>query len=433
MPVMNPINNFVIQLGDRVPENSFINYSKECIKIIKKWAPFSKNYLKEILERINTKNIFSYRLTLKEPFKTLITDYILSIISKENKLKDETEDEIPCNLTLCPEDQFKKTTATVQEFLNRKKKREKKEEEDENEKENEDKSKKKGKNKNKKEKKIEENEDDNNEDKFYLDRDDICFIELINSIIANKGSLDLIDFTSKSPITRKEMINYMNKKCLLSCYSKLFLDVTSKNFAENSLAKEISSFLGNPRNRIYFIEMNEQLYSFTLYDGTMFLNKTMYDLMKSDKKDRNLFGRSQILLTMFHEMTYMLSTRVMGRIKYLSFFKCRKDSIEEVGEYLEELLLGRKKRYRYSKGCKIAFTTVNLLPIKNVRYINNLKNYDLNYIRFKNAFVKLHKSNPVGGKDKEYIEYMKYYKLNINSKLSKNTSEFFFPFKRKMF
>ena len=159
----------------------------------------------------------------------------------------------------------------------------------------------------------------------------------------------------------------------------------------------------------------------------------MYISLKSEKKEKNLCGKSLILLSMFHEMTYMLSCRVMGRIKYSSFFKYRRDCNEEVGEYFEELLLGRKKRYRYSKGNKIAFTTINLIPLKNVRYINNIKNYELNYNRFRNAFVKLHKSNPVGGKEKENVEYIKFYKNNINSHISKNTSEFFFPFKRKMF
>lgn len=427
MPIMNPINNYVIQLCDRVPEDKFINYSKECIKNIKKWSPFGKNYLKAILDRIKSINIFSYRNSLKEPFKTLITDYILFILSHEGKLKDENEDEIPCNLTLCPEDQFKKTTIQEQEFLKHKKKREIEESQKKLEE-----AKKNEKSKDKKKDKTKKNEKTNDEEKIELDRDDICIIELINNIIRNKGTIELVELTSKSPITRREMVDYMNKKCLLSCFSKLFLDVTSKNFAEKSLATEITSFLCNPKNKIYFVEMNEQLYSFTLYDGTIFLNKNMYDLMVSDKKERNLFGKAKILLTMFHEMTYMLSTRVMGRIKYLSFFKCRRDCIEEVGEYLEELLLGRKKRHRYSKGNKIAFTTVNLLPIKNIRYINNLKNYELNYNRFRNAFVKLHKTNPIGGKDKEYVEYMKYYKNNINSILSKNTSEFFFPFRRKM-
>ena len=415
-PILNPINNYIIQLCDRIPEINFINYSKECIKAIKNWAPFGKNYLKEILGRIKSKNIFSYRLSLKEPFKTLLTDYILTIISRESKLKDENEDEIPCNLSLCPEDQFKKTPVPAQEFLNRKKKREKDMNDEHGEKEN-----------NKKIKKKQDNE------KIELDRDDICFIEIINSLIRNKGSIELIELTSKSPITRREIVEYMNKKCILSCYSKLFLDVTSKNFAEKSLASEITSFLCNPKNKIYFIQMNELFYSFMLYDGTIFLNKNIYNLMISDKKEKSLFGRSKILLTMFHEMSYMLSTRVIGRIKYISFFKCRRDSIEEVGEYLEELLLGRKKRFRYSKGNKIAYTTVNLIPLKNARYINNVKNYELNYIRFKNAFVKLHQTSLVGGKEKEYIDYMKFYKNNINSNLSKNTSELFFPFKRKMF
>ena len=213
--------------------------------------------------------------------------------------------------------------------------------------------------------------------------------------------------------------------------SKLFLDVTSKNFAEKSIASEITSFLSNPRNKIYFIDMNQEFYSYTLYNGTILLNKNIYALLKSEKREKNICGKGLLLLSMFHEISYMISCRVIGRINYSSFFKCRRDSNEEVGEYFEELLFGRKKRHRYSKGNKIAFTTINLIPIKNVRYIINLKNYELNYIRFKNAFFKLYKLNSAEGK--ENIDYIKFNKNNINSHISKNTNEFFFPYKKKMF
>ena len=438
---INQINIPLIQLCDYIPEDKFIFYCKECIKNIKNWSNFGKIYLKKIFSQINTQNIFDYRTKLKEPFKSIFTDFILTILSKECKLKDDKEDEIQCNLDLCPEDQFKKTTITEIEFLNKKKKRDEEINDKDMDKDIKNEDKKKDKN-NKKDKKNKKLENANikeksiikeNRDEIELDRDDINYIELINLIIEGKGTIELIELTQKSPITKREIIEYMNKKCLLSCLSKLFLDVTSKNFAEKSLASEITSFLSNPKNKIFFIEMNSEFYSYTLYNGIILLNKNMYTLLKSEKKEKNLCGKCLILLSMFHEMTYMLSCRVMGRIKYSSFFKCRRDCNEEVGEYFEELLLGRKKRHRYSKGNKIAFITINLIPMKNVRYINNLKNYELNYNRFRNAFIKLYKSNPVGGKEKENIEYIKFYKNNINSHISKNTKEFFFPFKKKMF
>ena len=431
---INNIKNQIIQLCDFIPEEKFIIYCKECIKDIKNWSNYGKIYLKKIFSKINTQNIFYYRTKLKEPFKSIFTDFILTVLSKENKLKDDKEDEIPCNLNLCPEDQFKKTTITEIEFLNKKKKRD----EIDYDKEEKENKKMKDKDKNKFDKDNKENKNrisifENNKDEIELDRDDILYIELINLIIEGKGSIELIELTIKSPITKREIIEYANKKSFLSCLSKLFLDVTSKNFEEKSLASEITSFLSNPKNKIYFIDMNLDFYSYTLYNGTILLNKNIYILLTSKKKEKNICGKGLLLLSMFHEITYMLSCRVIGRINYSSFFKCRRDSNEEVGEYFEELFLGRKKRHRYSKGNKIAYTTINLIPIKNVRYLINIKNYGLNYIRFKNAFIKLYKSNLVGGKEKENIEYIKFYKNNINSHLSKNTNEFFFPFKKKLF
>lgn len=428
-PTMRQINIFsnqIIQLCDNIPEEKFLAYCKESINDIKNWSNYAKIYLKKIFSKINTQNIFYYRTKLKEPYKSIFTDFILTVLSKEYKLKDDKEDEIPYNLNLCPEEQFKKTTITEIEFLNKKKKREKEEEYD-----------KKVKEKRKEKKRLDKEYNNQisilnkNNDELELDRDDILYIELINLIIESKGSIELIELTTKSPITKREIIEYTNKKCILSCLSKLFLDVTSKNFAEKSIASEITSFLSNPRNKIYFIDMNQEFYSYTLYNGTILLNKNIYTLLKSEKREKNICGKGLLLLSMFHEISYMISCRVIGRINYSSFFKCRRDSNEEVGEYFEELLFGRKKRHRYSKGNKIAFTTINLIPTKNVRYIINLKNYELNYIRFKNAFFKLYKLNSAEGK--ENIDYIKFNKNNINSHISKNTNEFFFPYKKKMF
>ena len=120
---------------------------------------------------------------------------------------------------------------------------------------------------------------ENNKDEIELDRDDILYIELINLIIEGKGSIELIELTIKSPITKREIIEYANKKSFLSCLSKLFLDVTSKNYEEKSLASEITSFLSNPKNKIYFIDMNLEFYSYTLYNGTILLNKNIYILL----------------------------------------------------------------------------------------------------------------------------------------------------------
>ena len=176
-PTMRQINIFsnqIIQLCDNIPEEKFLAYCKESINDIKNWSNYAKIYLKKIFSKINTQNIFYYRTKLKEPYKSIFTDFILTVLSKEYKLKDDKEDEIPYNLNLCPEEQFKKTTITEIEFLNKKKKREKEEEYD-----------KKVKEKRKEKKRLDKEYNNQisilnkNNDELELDRDDILYIELI--------------------------------------------------------------------------------------------------------------------------------------------------------------------------------------------------------------------------------------------------------------
>jgi hypothetical protein len=78
------------QIGDEINDEKFYTYVKECIKKIKtNWNEYSKQYLKNIIAKFRkTQNIFTYRRYLKEPFKTILTDFLLYIMSKDN-LKDE--------------------------------------------------------------------------------------------------------------------------------------------------------------------------------------------------------------------------------------------------------------------------------------------------------------------------------------------------------
>ena len=78
------------QIGDEINDEKFYTYVKECIKKIKtNWNEYSKQYLKNIIAKFRkTQNIFTYRRYLKEPFKTILTDFLLYIMTKDN-LKDE--------------------------------------------------------------------------------------------------------------------------------------------------------------------------------------------------------------------------------------------------------------------------------------------------------------------------------------------------------
>jgi len=78
------------QVGDEINDEKFYSYVKECIKKIKTdWNEYSKQYLKNIIAKFRkTQNIFTYRRYLKEPFKSILTDFLLYIMTKNN-LKEE--------------------------------------------------------------------------------------------------------------------------------------------------------------------------------------------------------------------------------------------------------------------------------------------------------------------------------------------------------
>ena len=79
------MNNVPFQLGDEVDDEKFFRYVKECIKNIKaEWNEYSKLYLKTIINKFRkTTNIFTYRRYLKEPFKSILTDFIFYILTKK--------------------------------------------------------------------------------------------------------------------------------------------------------------------------------------------------------------------------------------------------------------------------------------------------------------------------------------------------------------
>ena len=220
---------------------------------------------------------------------------------------------------------------------------------------------------------------------------------------------------------------------MVSCYTTLIEDITGKKVDSHQIKEELSSFCKNSKRKIYFLDMDENIYSFTLYNGSLIINKKFLDLMKS-KKDKIRFGMCYFLLSIFHEIGFLLAVKLINKLNIRKYYKNRKDIIETVGINLEENLLGRKKRVREIGGRKIYYTTFGLLPLKNVKYIANYKNYIIEYNRFRRQFVKMHNENPITIKHKMYVDYIKYEKndlnynkINLKDTLYNNTKKFPFP------
>jgi len=76
--------------GEDMDDAKFYTSVKECITNIKNnWNNESKQCLKNIIAKFQkTENIFTYRRYLKEPFKSMLTNFLLYIMTRKN-LKDE--------------------------------------------------------------------------------------------------------------------------------------------------------------------------------------------------------------------------------------------------------------------------------------------------------------------------------------------------------
>jgi len=541
--------NVPFQLGDEVDDEKFYVYVKECIRIIKSdWNEYSKLYLKKIINSFRkTKNIFTYRRYLKEPFKTILTDFILYILTKKNKKPDEEllkigeaivdkswpvslivkdknviEEEQPKPVVMlgkkvrrkgtyeeysssqnesqensqninnnnenkkgnneniqnnqlsleednnCNNGEFEINTNGIkdntdedndenygigkkygiEEIKNKieqkdkekeknneikndnKEKEEQTNEKDKNNEEEEEEEGEDGENKeNKEENKNDEINTNANEEEIKLDKGYTAIIDIFNY----SAQRQCVELKENAPITKRSLLEYLPKKTIVSCFSTLLLDITGKSLEFHSISTEMSSFCKNIKRKIYFIDMDEYYYSFTLYNGSLIINKKFFDLM-NDKKDKIQFGMCFFLLSVFHEMAFLLAVKLIKNLNFSIYYKNRKDIIETLGEHFEEILLGRKKRQREIKGKKIFYTTFGLLPLKNVKYITNYKNYIVEYNRFRRSFVKLHNDTPITTGDKIDINFIKYEKndlnytkINLKEGVYNNTKKFPFP------
>ena len=424
--------NIPFDLDEEIDDEKFYTYVKECIKNIKsEWRIYGKLYLKKLITSFKkTENIFTFRRYLKEPFKNILTDFILYILTKEtkpNKQKSETS----LNKNIDDNDKL---------FLGKKTYREDKKENNniENKKEDENKNimnldeekietikvnDKNKANKNSKNKVGKKNEV-SNENKNKVDEKEIL-MEYSEDIILeqeHKSILDLFNYSAQrkcvelkdnSPITKKLLYEYLPKKTIISCLTSLLFSLSGNSIKESFVSEELSSFCKNSKKKIYFLDMDKSFYSYTLYNGNIIINKQFFDLMNA-QKEKIQIGSCNFLLSIFHEMAFLLAIKLINNLNIFNYYKYRKDIIEQTGEKLEELLLGRKRKIVNIKGKEIIYTNFSQLPMKNVRYINNFKVYNNDYNLYRKNFELMYNDFHMNSGDKPDNYYFKYKKNDLN-------------------
>jgi len=260
-----PQVNIPFQLGDEIDDEKFYLYVKECIKNIKsEWSLYSKLYLKKIIKSFRkTENIFTFRRYLKEPFKEILTDFILYILTKDNK-KPEDEGDITLNNNI--EIPKKETTTllgkkTERQNFDEKENENSKEKNEQGNNENINKENKENMNENSDKNNIKENSDkleketnkiaeeenkdkdkdksNDIEDEIILNREYTSIIDLFNYSAQRK----CVELKDNAPITKRILYEYIPKKTMISCLSAVLFDLGGKSLAEASVSAELSLFL----------------------------------------------------------------------------------------------------------------------------------------------------------------------------------------------
>ena len=105
-------------------------------------------------------------------------------------------------------------------------------------------------------------------------------------------------------------------KTVLTCYKELLFELYGIDIDINEINEKLTNFRNN--HKIYFVDMEEDLYSLTLYDSTIFINK---EYLNYYHKSINFI----VFLTLFHEYSHILSRLVRGD----------KDYFYDTGEFLK--------------------------------------------------------------------------------------------------
>lgn len=343
-----------------------------------------------------------------------MTDFILYILTKENKPNNQKIETTQC----------KDNKNNDKSFLGKKTYREDKKENNNIENKNEEKNKNKNMMNIDKEKKEDKKSEVSNIIKNNFDEKNII-IDYSEDIILDqehKSIIDLFNYSAQrkcvelkdnSPITKKLLYEYLPKKTIISCLTSLLFSLSGNSIKESFVTNELSSFCKNSKKKIYFLDMDNSFYSYTLYNGNIIINKQFFDLMNS-QKEKIQIGSCNFLLSIFHEMAFLLTIKLINNLNMFNYYKYRKDIIEQTGEKLEELLLGRKRKSVNIKGKEIVYTNFSQLPMKNVRYINNFKVYNNDYNRYRKNFELMYNDFHMNSGDKPDNYYFKYKKNDLN-------------------
>ena len=207
-------------------------------------------------------------------------------------------------------------------------------------------------------------------------------IKLSKGIILNDTENDI----PKEIIFNTQFVRpYLKSKVLLESFITILnekVDLKNKDILKKQIEKEIDNFLN--KDTIYFVESFPQ-YGVTLADGSVIINAP---------EDDQFENAACCLMTLFHEMTHVLSMKIINK----NAFRITVEETQDIGRTILQLFVGKLNEC-HKEGCD---------------FILNLNNYTLSVIDFNKAFHSIEEKyeNSNSSKNKNMKTYNLYKSAN---------------------
>ena len=213
------------------------------------------------------------------------------------------------------------------------------------------------------------------------------FIEEFNlDFIERKASYN----TQSFKINKEKIKDFLKSETILSAVKEtlsLFKDKNLNNVQKTILLKKVEEFID--KTKFYKMKMNyedkgKNLYAFTIYDGSLFLNEKYIKIANDNNDIRGLSALVIIITTIFHEFVHFLVRILSNENNANNYFLSnkyrqkidKKTKMNESGDYMESLLFGE-----YS-----GFYEIDAI------FLLNINNYNVTYKLFCEQY-KLNKKN----------------------------------------
>ena len=234
--------------------------------------------------------------------------------------------------------------------------------------------------------------------RLYNDKPNINLTEYLRIIKAANDE----EFGIKNIILEFNEVSLKNgQKCKLDKVTlKQFLkseaiisaiEETLKHFEDDKISKAGRNILNNKcdefieNTKFYSINLNNNHYAFTIYNGNIFINKKYIDISNDNNDKKQLSALAIILFSIIHEfINYLVRTlsddetsrnyflKTKNRIK-----KLEKIEINESGNFLERLLIGNY----------YGFFSID------AEFLLDIKNYNVAFNIFCNNFLENNRKN----------------------------------------